>query len=296
MTFTDRRPYEELSEAAHHRAGRGRGATRGGADGATAELTTELAETTDRLTAERAERPTARPRARRRGRRHAAELADRSDRYAGRDRDDRAVRGARRPARAAARGPRRRRCAGRWTSCGANWPRSPPMTPGSCGPRPTRSCTIWPPGTPGSPRSSTTSSATSGSTRGRSSSTKTKVLLDSVVGAGVDGAVELIGPGRAQFAVHAPPIEAEVDARRLATRARPSDRGRRRRRRDGQGAGGRAAVTWTPRSWWRPRSAARSYGSRCAGRTPAATRCTSRSCAGSCRRTAACCRPQTCRA
>ncbi|MEU7035351.1 PAS domain-containing protein [Streptomyces sp. NPDC046237] len=43
------------------------------------------------------------------------------------------------------------------------------------------------------------------------------VLLDTVVTAGVDGAVELIGPGRAQFAVHAPPIEAEVDAGRLAT-------------------------------------------------------------------------------
>ncbi|MFD3659917.1 PAS domain-containing protein [Streptomyces sp. NPDC058659] len=42
-------------------------------------------------------------------------------------------------------------------------------------------------------------------------------LLDGVVTAGIDGAVELIGPGRAQFAVHAPPIEAEVDADRLAT-------------------------------------------------------------------------------
>ncbi|MFE3524835.1 PAS domain-containing protein [Streptomyces sp. NPDC059161] len=46
---------------------------------------------------------------------------------------------------------------------------------------------------------------------------KAKVLVGSVVGAGVDGAVELIGPGRAQFAVHTPPIEAEVDAGRLAT-------------------------------------------------------------------------------
>ncbi|MFE9567008.1 PAS domain-containing protein [Streptomyces sp. NPDC006692] len=46
---------------------------------------------------------------------------------------------------------------------------------------------------------------------------KAKVLIGSVVGAGVDGAVELIGPGRAQFAVHTPPIEAEVDAGRLAT-------------------------------------------------------------------------------
>ncbi|MFE6282940.1 PAS domain-containing protein [Streptomyces sp. NPDC057877] len=46
---------------------------------------------------------------------------------------------------------------------------------------------------------------------------RTKVMLDSVVTAGVDGAVELIGPGRVQFAVHAPPIEAEVDPRLLAT-------------------------------------------------------------------------------
>ncbi|GGR50050.1 PAS domain-containing protein [Streptomyces netropsis] len=43
-----------------------------------------------------------------------------------------------------------------------------------------------------------------------------KVALDTVVAAGVEGAVELIGPGRAQFAVHAPPIEAEVDAERFA--------------------------------------------------------------------------------
>ncbi|MEU6481236.1 PAS domain-containing protein [Streptomyces sp. NPDC047017] len=47
--------------------------------------------------------------------------------------------------------------------------------------------------------------------------TRTKVMLDAVVTAGVDGAVELVGPGRVQFAVHAPPIEAEVDPRRLAT-------------------------------------------------------------------------------
>ncbi|AZK95105.1 PAS domain-containing protein [Streptomyces tsukubensis] len=46
---------------------------------------------------------------------------------------------------------------------------------------------------------------------------KANTLLDSVVAAGVEGAVELIGPGRAQFAVHAPPIEAEVDGVRLAT-------------------------------------------------------------------------------
>ncbi|MGG8409684.1 PAS domain-containing protein, partial [Streptomyces sp. 12297] len=46
---------------------------------------------------------------------------------------------------------------------------------------------------------------------------KEKVLLDDVVATAVEGAVELIGPGRAQFAVHAPTIEAEVDAPRLAT-------------------------------------------------------------------------------
>ncbi|MEU9142368.1 PAS domain-containing protein [Streptomyces sp. NPDC048349] len=46
---------------------------------------------------------------------------------------------------------------------------------------------------------------------------KKKVLINGVVKAGVDGAVELIGPGRAQFAVHAPTIEAEVDADRIAT-------------------------------------------------------------------------------
>ncbi|MGW0121316.1 PAS domain-containing protein [Streptomyces sp. NPDC003327] len=46
---------------------------------------------------------------------------------------------------------------------------------------------------------------------------KRVALLDAVVTAGIDGAVELIGPGRAQFAVHAPPIEAEVDAARLTT-------------------------------------------------------------------------------
>ncbi|WP_019887746.1 response regulator [Streptomyces purpureus] len=46
---------------------------------------------------------------------------------------------------------------------------------------------------------------------------KDLTLLDAVVSAGIEGAVELIGPGRAQFAVHAPPIEAEVDAARLST-------------------------------------------------------------------------------
>lgn len=52
---------------------------------------------------------------------------------------------------------------------------------------------------------------------GNGNLSRTKVMLDAVVTAGVDGAVELIGPGRVQFAVHAPPIEAEVDPRLLAT-------------------------------------------------------------------------------
>jgi PAS domain S-box-containing protein len=46
---------------------------------------------------------------------------------------------------------------------------------------------------------------------------KANVLVDGIVAAAVEGAVELIGPGRAQFAVHAPAIEAEVDGARLAT-------------------------------------------------------------------------------
>ncbi|GAA2709214.1 MULTISPECIES: PAS domain-containing protein [Streptomyces] len=43
-----------------------------------------------------------------------------------------------------------------------------------------------------------------------------RVSLDDVVSAGVEGAVDLIGPGRAQFAVHAPAIEAEIDPTRFA--------------------------------------------------------------------------------
>ncbi|MFF0435143.1 PAS domain S-box protein [Streptomyces sp. NPDC004327] len=46
---------------------------------------------------------------------------------------------------------------------------------------------------------------------------KAPALLHPVVTGGIDAAAELIGPGRAQFAVHAPPIEAEVDAARLTT-------------------------------------------------------------------------------
>ncbi|MBB1262224.1 PAS domain-containing protein, partial [Streptomyces alkaliterrae] len=51
---------------------------------------------------------------------------------------------------------------------------------------------------------------------GREKLDRKQASLDAVIAAGVEGAVELIGPGRAQFAVHAPPIQAEVDAERLA--------------------------------------------------------------------------------
>jgi PAS domain S-box-containing protein len=43
------------------------------------------------------------------------------------------------------------------------------------------------------------------------------VLLDQVVDDGIDGAVELIGPGRLRFSVDTPPIEAEIDPERFAT-------------------------------------------------------------------------------
>jgi PAS domain S-box-containing protein len=52
--------------------------------------------------------------------------------------------------------------------------------------------------------------------RGEDKLERVTTSLDKVVAAGVEGAVELIGPGRAQYAVHAPPIEATVDADRLA--------------------------------------------------------------------------------
>ncbi|MFI9720845.1 PAS domain-containing protein [Streptomyces sp. NPDC052396] len=46
---------------------------------------------------------------------------------------------------------------------------------------------------------------------GESKLVRRPAALDEVVAAGVEGAVELIGPGRAQFAVHAPELEVEVD-------------------------------------------------------------------------------------
>ena len=45
---------------------------------------------------------------------------------------------------------------------------------------------------------------------------KRPAALDAVVAAGVEGAIELIGPGRAQYAVHAPNLTVTVDAARIA--------------------------------------------------------------------------------
>ncbi|MFJ6015017.1 PAS domain-containing protein [Streptomyces sp. NPDC092952] len=46
---------------------------------------------------------------------------------------------------------------------------------------------------------------------------RSRVLLDRVVDAGIDRAVELAGPGRLRFQVDTPPVEADVDPERLAT-------------------------------------------------------------------------------
>ncbi|MFI0940928.1 PAS domain-containing protein [Streptomyces sp. NPDC021020] len=52
--------------------------------------------------------------------------------------------------------------------------------------------------------------------RGEEKLRRADVGLDQVIAAAVEGATELIGPGRAQFAVHAPPIRAAVDGERMA--------------------------------------------------------------------------------
>ncbi|MDX3354162.1 PAS domain-containing protein, partial [Streptomyces sp. ME01-24h] len=52
--------------------------------------------------------------------------------------------------------------------------------------------------------------------RGEEKLRRETTSMDKVVASGVEAAVELIGPGRAQYAVHAPPIEASVDAERMA--------------------------------------------------------------------------------
>ncbi|MER5766943.1 PAS domain-containing protein [Streptomyces sp. NPDC001985] len=185
MTFTDRRPGEEL--ARKHAA--------------------ELAETVERYTAELAETTE----------RYTAELADKSERYTSEieGRDERYLELAGRHDQLTAvlgeslREPLEELRAELGTlasdPAGQLWPEANQMLRHLAA---------------GSSRMTTLIDNVLGFQRldtGREQLTKTKVLLDAVVAAGVEGAVELIGPGRAQFAVHAPAIEAEVDPGRLAT-------------------------------------------------------------------------------
>ncbi|MFE2494189.1 PAS domain-containing protein [Streptomyces scopuliridis] len=218
MTFTDRRPYDELTE--QHAAELAAAEERHTAEltetterltteltDTTARLRAELAETTERLSAELDEATE----------RHAAELADRSDRYAAEieelterygETSDRhsqltAVLGE------SLRGPLVE-LRGELTTLAADpagqlWPEANQILHHLAA---------------GYSRMTTLVDNVLGYQRldaGTEQLIKTNTLLDGVVAAGVEGAVELIGPGRAQYAVHAPPIEAEVDAGRLAT-------------------------------------------------------------------------------
>lgn len=298
MTFTDRRAHEELvdqhdAELAEakkkHEAELAEATERLTAELAKVKkrLTGELAETTERLTTELNEATE----------RHTAELADRSDRYAAEIEEltERYGEVAARHAQLTAvlgealRGPLEE-LRGELATLAADpagqlWPEANQILHHLAA---------------GYARMTTLVDNVLGYQRlddGTEGLAKANVLLDGVVAAGVEGAVELIGPGRAQFAVHAPPIEAEVDPGRLAQAlahliadvAGVDSTGRAR-----LVAG--AAGTSTRRSWWPPRSAVTSYGSRCAARSPGAIRCTSRSCAGSCGRTAGCSRRTRCRA
>ncbi|MEV0774514.1 PAS domain-containing protein [Streptomyces sp. NPDC050428] len=196
MTFTDRRPYEELVEA--HTTEAQQTAERHAA---------ELAETIERHETELAAAVE----------RHTAELADRSDRYAAEIEElaERYDNTARRHHQLTAvlggalRGPLEE-LRGELSTlasdpAGQLWPEANQMLHHLSA---------------GYARMTTLVDNVLGYQRldeGLEQLTKTKVLLDGVVAAGVEGAIELIGPGRAQFAVHAPPIEAEVDPVRLAT-------------------------------------------------------------------------------
>ncbi|MFI9580878.1 PAS domain-containing protein [Streptomyces sp. NPDC052236] len=185
MTFTDRRPYEELAE--QHAA--------------------QLAETTERLTAETEKA----------AEQYAAEIADKTERYAAEieQLDERYEELLARHAQLTAvlgeslRGPLEELRAELGTlaadPAGQLWPEANQILHHLAA---------------GYARMTTLVDNVLGFQRldtGAEGLNRAKVLLDAVVAAGVDGAIELIGPGRAQFAVHAPPIEAEVDGVRLAT-------------------------------------------------------------------------------
>ncbi|WP_150130573.1 PAS domain-containing protein, partial [Streptomyces sp. 150FB] len=218
MTFTDRRAHEELLEQHatelketndRHEARLKETTERQDARLAetTERLTSQLKEVTDRLSGELAEATE----------RHAAELADRSDRYAA-EIEELAERYADVSALHAQltavlgeslRGPLielRGELAGLAADpAGQLWPEANQILHHLAA---------------GYSRMTTLVDNVLGYQRlnsGGETLVKANVLLDGVVAAGVEGAIELIGPGRAQFAVHAPPIEAQVDAGRLAT-------------------------------------------------------------------------------
>ncbi|MFI1394621.1 PAS domain-containing protein [Streptomyces sp. NPDC020681] len=185
MTFTDRRPYDELAK--QHEARLEETAQRLGA---------ELTETTERLTAELADK----------SERYAAEIEARDEQYeelAARHAQLTAVLGE------SLRGPLEELRSELGTlaadPAGQLWPEANQILHHLSA---------------GYARMTTLVDNVLGFQQldtGAQQLSKANVLLDAVVTAGVEGAIELIGPGRAQFAVHAPPIEAEVDAGRLAT-------------------------------------------------------------------------------
>lgn len=219
MTFTDRRPYEELVEA--HATEAGETAERHAA---------ELAETIERHTAELEEAVE----------RHTAELADRSDRYAAEIEElaERYDNTARRHHQLTAvlggalRGPLEE-LRGELSTLAADpagqlWPEANQMLHHLSA---------------GYARMTTLVDNVLGYQRldeGLDRLTKVKVLLDGVVAAGVEGAVELIGPGRAQFAVHAPDRGGgRPGTARDGTRASHGGRGRGRFHRAYAGGAGR---------------------------------------------------------
>ncbi|MGC4951208.1 PAS domain-containing protein [Streptomyces sp. DT224] len=196
MTFTDRRPYEELDKRRKDEIAE-----------LTASHTAAVAELTERHTAELAAAEEA----------HASELADRTERYAS-ELEEQAERLTDLTARhtqltavlsESLRGPLEE-LRGELSTLAADpagqlWPEANQILHHLAA---------------GYARMTTLIDNVLGYQRldaGAEALVKTRVLLDGVVTAGIDAAVELIGPGRAQFAVHAPPIEAEVDAGRLVT-------------------------------------------------------------------------------
>lgn len=263
MTFTDRRPYEELAE--QHAAELAESTKR---------LTAEVEETTERLTAELADK----------SERYAAEIEERTDRYeelAARHAQLTAVLGE------SLRGPLEELRAELGTlaadPAGQLWPEANQILHHLAA---------------GYARMTTLVDNVLGYQRldtGAEELHKANVMLDAVVAAGVEGAIELIGPGRAQFAVHAPPIEAEVDAGRLATAlahlvadvAGVDSTGKARVVPGGGYVDSTVVVA----------AAERGDVVRIEVRGPFAgeTRCTSRSCAESYGRTAVCCRRTRCR-